>query len=80
MVTVKADDKQRVRLPDIKPGQVFIREMAGDVIKLTPVKPAVEDDVPVVKLIRRRDGTYFWPAKLTKRQIVAAIRRDRDSR
>lgn len=79
MVTVKADDKQRVRLPDIKPGQVFIREMAGDVIKLTPVK-VDEDDVPVVKLIRRRDGTYFWPAKLTKRQIVAAIRRDRDSR
>ena len=83
MVTVKADEKQRVRLPDIKPGQVFIREISGDVITLTPVKPA-EDDVPVVKPIRRRDGTYRFPAnaKPSRKAILAAIRadRDRDSR
>jgi hypothetical protein len=79
METVKVDNKKRVRLPNAEPGQVFALEESGQVVTLTPVKP-VEKDVPVVKPVRRPDGTYFWPAKLTRKQIVAAIRADRDSR
>jgi hypothetical protein len=81
METVKADNRQRVRIPDIKPGQVFALETSGNVVKLTPVKP-VEEDVPVVKLIRRPDGSYRFPdnARPSRQAIVAAIRADRDSR
>jgi hypothetical protein len=81
MDTVKADNRQRVRLPDIKPGQVFAIETSGNVFKLTPVKP-VEEDVPVVKPIRRSDGTYRFPdgVKISRKQIRAYIRADRDSR
>ncbi len=41
MVTAKADDKQRVRIPDIKPGQIFAILDNGDgSLTLTPIKPA----------------------------------------
>jgi hypothetical protein len=37
--TVKADDKQRVRIPDIKPGQVFVYRANPDgTFLLSPVK------------------------------------------
>ena len=45
---------------------------------LTPVK--ADDEVPIVKPVRRPDGTYFWPAKLSKQDIVAAIRADREAK
>jgi ATP-dependent 26S proteasome regulatory subunit len=79
METVKADNRQRVRIPDIKPGQVFALDRVGNMIKLTPVKP-VEEEVPVVKMIRRPDGTYRFPdgVKLTREEIRTAIRADRD--
>jgi hypothetical protein len=39
MKTIKVDDKQRVRLPDAKPGQVFVYENHGNgVLTLMPVK------------------------------------------
>lgn len=81
MVTLKADDRRRVQIPDAKPGQIFAYELSGNVVKLTPVKP-VEEDVPVVKMIRNPDGTYRFPdhVKITREQIRAAIRADRDSR
>ena len=79
MVTLKADDRRRVQIPDAKPGQVFAYELSGNVVKLTPVKP-VEEDVPIVNPIRRKDGSYKWPVKLTRQDILAAIRADRDSR
>jgi hypothetical protein len=39
MITVKADDRRRVLLPDIKPGQVFCVEVleGSDAITLTPL-------------------------------------------
>jgi hypothetical protein len=82
MVTLKADNRSRVKLPDVKPGTVFVWELSGEVVKLTPVKPVVEEEVPVVKMVRRRDGTYRFPdhAKPSRKAIIAAIRADRDSR
>ncbi len=81
MKTVVVDNKLRVRLPTLKPGQVFAWEMFGDVVKLTPVKPVAED-VPVVKPVKGPNGLYRLPAgvKLTNQEISAAIRADRDSR
>ena len=81
MVTCKADNRSRVKLPDTKPGQIFALETSGNVFKLTPVK-AVEEDVPVVKLIRRPDGSYRFPdnARPSRAAILAYIRAERDSR
>ena len=82
MVTLKADNRSRVKLPDVKPGTVFVWELSGKVVKLTPVKPVVEEEVPVVKMVRRPDGSYRFPdhAKPSRKAILAAIRADRDSR
>ena len=81
METVKADNRQRVRIPDIKPGQVFALELSGNVVKLTPVKP-VEEDVPIVKPVKGPNGLYRFPpgVKLSREEIRKAIRADRDSR
>jgi len=80
MVTLKADDRGRVQIPDAKPGQVFAYELSGNVITLTPVKP-VEEDVPVVVPVKGRDGLYRLPegVKLSREEIIAAIRADRDA-
>jgi hypothetical protein len=78
MVTLKADSRRRVSLPNAKPGQVFAYQLSGKSVMLTPVK--ADDEVPIVRPVRRPDGTYFWPAKLSKQDIVAAIRADRDAK
>ena len=78
MKTAIVDDRHRIRIPDLKPGDIFAYELKGKIIKLIPVKP-VEDEVPIVAPVRRKDGTYKWPAKLSREQIIAAIRADRDS-
>lgn len=81
MSIVTADDYKRVRIPDAKPGQAFEYQISGNgTVKLTPVKP-VEEDVPVVKMVRRPDGSYRYPhvVKITREQIRAAVRADRDS-
>ncbi len=80
METVKADNRQRVRIPDIKPGQVFALELIGNVVKLTPVKPVAED-VPVVKPVKGSNGLYRLPegVKLSREEISRAIRADRDA-
>ncbi len=79
MSIVTADNYKRVRIPDAQPGQAYAYELSGNVVKLTPVKPD-EQDVPVVNPVKGKDGLYHWPAKLTREQVRAAIRADRDSR
>jgi hypothetical protein len=76
MVTLKADGRGRVQIPDAKPGQIFAYELSGNVVKLKPV----EEDVPVVNPVKGKDGLYHWPVKLSREEILAAIRADRDSR
>ena len=80
MQTLKADNYKRVRLPDAEPGQMFAYENEGNVLKLTLVTTA-DEAVPVVKLVRRPDGTYSFPkgVKISRADIRAAIRADRDS-
>jgi hypothetical protein len=80
MVTLKADDRRRIQIPDAEPGQVFAYEVSGNVVKLTPLRP-VEDDVPVVKLVKGAEGLYHLPAgtSLSREDIRAAIRADRDT-
>lgn len=80
MSIVTADDYKRVRIPDAKPGQVFAYEVAGNVVKLTPIKSDVKD-VPVVKPIKGPNGLYRLPqgVKLSRKAISAAIRADRDA-
>ena len=81
MSIVTADDYKRILIPDAKPGQSFEYQLSGNVVKLTPVEP-VEEDVPVVKMIRHPDGTCSFPehVKISRDEIRAAIRKDRDSR
>jgi hypothetical protein len=82
METVKVDAAKRVRLRAAKPGQVFAVETSGNVIRLTPVKPVDDDDVPIVKPIRHSDGTYSFPnnARPSREDIKRYIRVERDSR
>jgi hypothetical protein len=59
METVKADNKQRVRIPDIKPGQVFALEInpSGTVITLHQVKKVESEERPSkVRFVKR--GRY----------------------
>jgi hypothetical protein len=58
MVTAKADNRQRIRIPDIKPGQVFAVENQGNgVIRLTEVKP-VDLKRPPTKVRFVKRGRY----------------------
>lgn len=81
MSIVTADDYKRIRIPDAKPGQSFSYEILGNVVTLTPIKPDPQD-VPVVKLTKGSDGLCSFPegTNITREEISAAIRADRDSR
>ncbi|HEX3799799.1 MAG TPA: hypothetical protein VH413_13970 [Verrucomicrobiae bacterium] len=78
MITLKADNRSRVKLPDVKPGTVFQLVNSGsghfNLVELQPT------DVPIVNPIKRKDGSYKWPVKMSRKEIIAAIRADRDSR
>lgn len=80
MNTAVVDNKRRIRIPDLKPGQVLAWETSGNVVTLTPVEP-VKKNVPVVKPVRGPDGLYRWPAgiKVSREEISRAIRADRDA-
>jgi len=80
MVTIKADNRSRVKLPDVKPGTVFELNTRGSghfsLVEVVPKKL----DVPLVKPVRRKNGLYMLPVKVDRAEIIAAIRADRDSR
>jgi len=81
MSIVTADDYKRVRIPDAKPGQAFAYELSGNVVKLTPIKTD-EQETPIVKMVKGPNGLYRFAggAKLSREEIIKAIREDRDSR
>lgn len=59
MVTLKADDRGRVKLPGIKPGQIFAFDESGNgILKLTPVKPVEPVEEPPVKVRFEKRGRY----------------------
>lgn len=60
MKTLTVDDRQRIRLPQVKPGQVFAYEPNSDgTIKLVPVIPKPGPKRIVAKLVKRGGGTFF---------------------
>jgi hypothetical protein len=64
MKTVTVDDRQRVRLPKAKAGQVFAYEPNLDgTIKLVPVIPKPGPRRIVAKMVRRGQGLFFQVPK-----------------
>ena len=60
MKILTVDDRQRVRLPKAKAGQVFAYEPNSDgTIRLVPVIPKPGPKRIVAKLVKRGDGLFF---------------------
>jgi hypothetical protein len=84
MKTLTVDDRQRVRLPQAKPGQVFAYEPNSDgTIKLVPVVPKAGPRRLVAKLVKRGDEMFFQvPSRYTldPDAIGKAVTEERESR
>ena len=52
MKTVIVDNKLRVRIPRFKPGEVYAYEISGEVVTLTPLKPA--EPAPIKGRVTKR--------------------------
>ncbi len=79
-MTAVADNKKRVTIRTAKPGDRFdVQIMDDGKVVLTPLVP-VEKEVPVVKMVRTKEGfLMFPPGKGPDRAAIrAAIREDRD--
>ncbi len=84
MKTLTVDDRQRVTLPEVKPGQVFAYEPETDgSIKLVPVMPKPEPKGVFAKLVER-DGAMFFEIPegytLDPEDIGKAVAEERESR
>jgi len=84
MKTITVDDRQRVRLPKVKPGQVFAYEPNTDgTIKLVPVVPKSGPKRVVARLVKRGGGLFFQVPNgytLDPEAIGKAVADERDSR
>jgi hypothetical protein len=82
--TLTVDDRQRVRLPKAKPGQVFAYEPNSDgTIKLVPVIPKPGPKRIVAKLVKRGDRMFFQVPNgytLEPEAIGKAVAEERESR
>jgi len=79
-MTAVTDNKKRVTIRTARPGDRFDVQVSGDgKILLTPLVPK-DENVPVVKAIRTREGfIMFPPGKRPSREAIRAwIREDRD--
>jgi len=79
-MTAIADNKKRVTINTAKPGDRFDVQVSADgKVILTPLV-AKTHEVPIVKMIRNKDGfLLFPPGKAPDRAAIrAAIREDRD--
>jgi hypothetical protein len=84
MKTLTVDDRQRVRLPQAKPGQVFAYEPCSDgTIKLVPVIPK-PGPRRVQARLADRDGKMFFQIpkgyQLDAGAIAKAVAEERESR
>ncbi len=74
MTTTRVDDRQRVRIPDAKPGQVFsIEPEPNGAIRLVPV---IRDDKPnKARLVKGPRGYFLLAAErpITQEQVRAAL-------
>ncbi len=84
MKTLTVDDRQRVRLPQVKPGQVYAYEPDADgSIKLVPVITKPGPKRVLAKMVKSGGGTFFQvPAgyQLDSEAIGRAVAEERDSR
>jgi hypothetical protein len=84
MKPLTVDDRQRVRLPTAKTGQVFAYEPSLDgTIKLVPVIPKPGPRRVVAKLVKRGEGLFFRVPKgytLDPEAIGKAVAEERESR
>jgi hypothetical protein len=84
MKTLTVDDRQRVRLPQAKPGQVFAYEPNSDgTIKLIPMIPKRGPKRVVAKLVKRGGGMFFQIPrgyKVDPEAIGKAVAEERASR
>ena len=84
MKTLTVDDRQRVRLPKAKAGQVFAYEPNLDgTIKLVPVIPKPGPKRVVAKLVKRGGGLFFQVPTgytLDPEAIGKAVAEEQDSR
>jgi hypothetical protein len=84
MKTLTVDDRQRIRLPKAKAGQVFAYEPNSDgTIKLVPVIPKPGPRRVVAKLVKRGERLFFQvPSgyKLDPEAIGKAVAEERESR
>jgi hypothetical protein len=82
--TLTVDDRQRIRLPKVKPGQVFAYEPNTDgTIKLVPVIPKPGPRRIVAKLVKRGDKIFFQVPdgySLGPDAIAKAVAEERESR
>ena len=81
--TLTVDDRQRVRLPQVKPGQVFAYEPNSDgTIKLVPVMPKPGPKRVIAKLIKRGGKMFFQVPDgytLDSEAIGKAVAEERES-
>ncbi|HXP63734.1 MAG TPA: hypothetical protein VN829_24725 [Dongiaceae bacterium] len=84
MKTLTVDERQRIRLPEAKAGQVFAYEPNSDgTIKLVPLVKKPAPRRVVAKLVKGRGGLYFQvPAgyRLDPAAIGEAVAEERESR
>jgi len=84
MKTLTVDDRQRVRLPQAQPGQVFAYEPDADgSIKLVPVNAKRSPKRILARLIERDGGVFFEVPKgykLDPEAIGKAVAEERASR
>jgi hypothetical protein len=84
MKTLTVDDRQRIRLPKVKAGQVFAYEPNSDgTIRLVPVVPKAGPKRVVAKLVKREGGLFFQVPTgytLDPEAIGKAVTEERDSR
>jgi len=80
-MTAVTDNKKRVTIKTAKPGDRFDVQVAPDgTVILKPLVPKGEEDIPVVKPIRTKEGYLMFPPgqTLTREQIRTSIRQDRE--
>jgi len=81
-MTVTADERKRVILPDAKPGERFdyTRDSEGRIV-LRPEPAATPIEARIVKTKIGKNGLPYVPdVKVTREEIARAIREERDSR
>ncbi len=84
MKTLTVDDRQRIRLPKVKPGEVFAYEPNSDgTIRLVPVIPKPGPKRVLARLVKRGEKLFFQVPTgytLNPEAIGKAVAEERESR